>query len=1078
MDTASASGVRRADVMATGGLALVVFSLAVVSILYTRETGRVAAIWPTNAAVFAALLIGPAGAWKRYLPAGLVGTLAANLVLGDSSFVAATLAACNLLEVGLCLAFIRGLVGMNIDLGQPRHLTVFLVACIGAPLVSGLLAAEALSIGRHAPLMATFTEWLASDALGLLIVTPALMALTPDSLRALGRDLREKRRWAAPLVLAVTLAVVFGQTRFSVYFFIPPALVLVAFQLGIGGAALGLLATAVVGVALTIAGQGGGSLLHEGVTTRLQMVQLFMATMTIMVFPIAAALARRRRLETDLREANRLAVLAHQIGGVGHWRNDLITGERVWSEQAYTIHGLTRHLETPRAPLGIELYHPDDQALIRKTLRQVSATGEAFEVKLRFNRADDGEERVVVLKGEGERDGRGQICAVFGVMRDITEEETARERVAASEQRFRLLADSSSDVVLKVNMADVIEYVSPSIRHYGYDPQALIGARRSSLVHPDDDARLRPIRKTLADANVLDPAIDRTYRLRTADGRYVWVEGNPTLVRDGDGKPVALISQLRNVHERRLALDALAESEARYRIIAENATDIVSRTSVDGRLVYLSPSLRDVLGYEPDELVGRSMVSFLHPDDRTTNLPIYQQILSGERTGKTALTYRLRHRDGHWVWVESNPILIRDRDGAPFEFIDVSRDVSARVQLEADLRAARDSAEEAAMVKSAFLANMSHEIRTPLTAILGFTDLLADQPDLPDTARARVERVAGAGKALLSIVNDVLDFSKLEAGHFEIAPRPVAPDRMLREALLMFSPQAEAKGLTLAFETPGLPAGLAIDPDRLRQILLNLIGNAIKFTDKGEIRLTAAYDAAAAQLSVGVADTGAGMTKAEQAKLFQRFSQVDATITRRHGGTGLGLAICKGLVEAMGGEIRVVSEPGAGSTFHFHIAAPLADLPMASVAEEAASGAPLAGLKVLVVDDNAVNRELARAVLEPFGAVVIDAEDGATGVAAALVQPVDVILMDIRMPGLDGPAALRAIRAAEGPNRATPILAFTADADLGRLEQEEGFQGVVRKPIIATALAEAIYEAAHRADGAADDAPAQDGVAS
>jgi PAS domain S-box-containing protein len=1046
--------------LAPAVLAIAVFLLATGCILFTRETGRVAALWPTNAAILAAILLAPPAAWRRYLFAGLAGTLTANLLVGDPLTMAAALAVCNGVEVGLCALVIRRLAGADLDLTRQRHLIVFLVASVAAPTVSGAGAALVLAIGRNAPVAASFRGWFAADALGLLIVTPALLALTPQSLRALGRELRSRRGWEAAIVLALTLAAAFGQTQFSAYFFIPPALVLVAFRLGVSGAALALLITALTGAATTLLGQGGPAFIHRGMSERLDMLQVFMATLTISVFPIATALAKRRRMEVDLIEANRRSHLAAQIGGVGYWRNDLITGEWMWSDETYAIHGMPRDPETLRRPLGIGLYHPDDQAKIRDSLRQVSASGEAFEIKLHFNRADDAQERIVVLKGEGERDSRGKVLAVFGVIRDITEEETSRGRIEASEQRFRLLADSSTDIVVKVNMADIIEYISPAIRRYGYDPRALIGVRRSTLVHPDDEMRLRGIRETLFATDLLDPALDRSYRMKTADGRYIWMEGNPTLIRDPSGVPIALISQLRDVNERRLAVDALAESEARYRIIAENVTDIVSRTTADGQIVYLSPSLKDVLGYDPDTLLGQSIVPYVHPDDMQANLPIYQQIITGERTGKTGMIYRLLHQDGHWVWVESNPILIRDRDGAPSELIDVARDVSARVQVELELRAARDSAEEAAKVKSAFLANMSHEIRTPLTAILGFTDLLADQQDLSAMARGRVERVAGAGQALLSIVNDVLDFSKLEAGHFEITAHPVSPERVLREALLMFSPQAEAKGLSLDFTAENLPAGLSMDPDRVRQILLNLIGNAIKFTDKGSIHLTAAYDAARERLMVSITDTGAGMSKAQQTKLFQRFSQVDASLTRRHGGTGLGLAICKGLTEAMGGEIRVTSEPGAGSTFHFHIAAPLAEMPLATD-DGAQVAAPLAGLRVLVVDDNAVNRELARAVLEPFGAEVFDAEDGVAGVAAALSQPVDVILMDIRMPGLDGPAALKEIRAAEGPNRETPILAFTADADLGRLENELGFDGIVRKPIVATALAEAIYEAAN-----------------
>jgi CheY-like chemotaxis protein len=216
------------------------------------------------------------------------------------------------------------------------------------------------------------------------------------------------------------------------------------------------------------------------------------------------------------------------------------------------------------------------------------------------------------------------------------------------------------------------------------------------------------------------------------------------------------------------------------------------------------------------------------------------------------------------------------------------------------------------------------------------------------------------------------------------------------------------------------------------------------------------------------------MAEDQQAKLFQRFSQVDGSSTRRHGGTGLGLAISKGLAEAMGGEIGVESTPGVGSTFHFTVDAPVAERP-ASGSDEIGAAAGLDGLRVLVVDDNPMNRELARAVLEPFGAQVSEAADGLAGVAAA-AQPVDVILMDIRMPGVDGPAALAQIRAGHGPNRKTPALAFTADADVIGVGNPDGFVGIVRKPIVPVALAQAIYAAA-RGDVFAAEPPAVKAVA-
>jgi CheY-like chemotaxis protein/anti-sigma regulatory factor (Ser/Thr protein kinase) len=303
----------------------------------------------------------------------------------------------------------------------------------------------------------------------------------------------------------------------------------------------------------------------------------------------------------------------------------------------------------------------------------------------------------------------------------------------------------------------------------------------------------------------------------------------------------------------------------------------------------------------------------------------------------------------------------------------------------------------------------------------------------------------------------VLDFSKLEAGQVDIKARPVSPGDVLRDALLMFTPQAEAKGLTLSFESDvSLPPALLIDPDRVRQILLNLIGNAVKFTEQGAIRVSASYLRKTQRLKVQVEDTGAGMTKAQLQKLFQRFSQVDASSTRRHGGTGLGLAICRGLAEAMGGDVGVRSRPGRGAVFHFQIEAPVAEAPVID-AERADLAGLLADLRVLVVDDNPVNRELARIVLESLGAEVTEAEDGLSALELASLLPVDVILLDIRMPGLGGREALAAIRTRDGPNQDVPILAFTADTDIEI--SPGGFDGLVRKPIVPADLAEAIHRA-------------------
>jgi signal transduction histidine kinase len=272
------------------------------------------------------------------------------------------------------------------------------------------------------------------------------------------------------------------------------------------------------------------------------------------------------------------------------------------------------------------------------------------------------------------------------------------------------------------------------------------------------------------------------------------------------------------------------------------------------------------------------------------------------------ITYRMVHKDGAHVWVEAAPRLVWDGD-KPIEFVDVVRNISVRKAVEAELVEAHKAAEAAAEAKAQFLANMSHELRTPLTSILGFTKLLAEQPNHSELSARCLKHLDVASRALLSTVNDILDFSKLEAGQLAISPVATDARQFFRMTLDLLSPQATAKNLALLLDFHAdVPVLLAIDPDRIRQILLNLAGNAIKFTSAGSVALSVAYDTTTGQLTFAVKDTGMGIPPDQLGRLFQRFSQVDGGIARGHGGTGLGLAICKGLAELMGGRIGADSQ--------------------------------------------------------------------------------------------------------------------------------------------------------------------------
>jgi len=319
--------------------------------------------------------------------------------------------------------------------------------------------------------------------------------------------------------------------------------------------------------------------------------------------------------------------------------------------------------------------------------------------------------------------------------------------------------------------------------------------------------------------------------------------------------------------------------------------------------------------------------------------------------------------------------------------------------------------------------------------------------------------VAEASRALLCTVNDILDFSKLEAGQVTIERRPTSLRKLARATLDLFTPQAAAKDIDLGLEfiAGAGEATVSVDPDRIRQILLNLVGNAVKFTSAGSVTLKVSHRGK--RLRVEVIDTGDGIPPAKQSQLFKRFSQVDGSLTRAHSGTGLGLAICKGLAEAMEGRIGLDSSVGRGSRFWFEIPAQLADAPSAAEAEARAALGDFTGLRVLVADDHAANRELIRLFLSGLGAEISEAVDGDEAVTMAAELPYDVILLDMRMPRMGGIDAAREIRIGGGPNDATPILAFTADVDAERDLANAGFQGVVSKPVEPASLIRAVARA-------------------
>ncbi|MFA7342740.1 MAG: ATP-binding protein [Terrimicrobiaceae bacterium] len=583
-----------------------------------------------------------------------------------------------------------------------------------------------------------------------------------------------------------------------------------------------------------------------------------------------------------------------------------------------------------------------------------------------------------------------------------------------------------------------------------------------ACIHPEDVQRCKT-----AWSGVDGAKWNVEYRVFGKNKRLYWLLDRGQHVEVSPGQTLAVGTILN--------LTPLREVERRLRDVSEAAGEYIWEVDADGHYTYLSDRVIDVLGYPMEKLIGQHPLSFVPAEDAESVRATSGAIVREKKSFRD-FEHRMIRGDGKIIWLSVNGVPVSNMLGQVTGYRGAGLDISARKHAEQELIREKEAAQAADRAKSEFLAVMSHEIRTPLNSVLGFADLLTETA-LDSVQKEQVDMIRRSGDALLVLLNDILDFSRIESGKMPIQPSSVDIRECLRDVADLYGATAQAKGLGIRIEVEDrIPSALCTDPGRLRQILLNLIGNAVKFTPSGEILVTAKRNTRDPEdgrfpLLVEVSDTGIGIPPDRVARLFKPFSQADSSTTRRFGGTGLGLAICKRLAELLGGDVSLVKSSSSGSIFALELA--LVTMPVFDEPESAKRDASPAGetagrqgeiWRLLVVEDNAVNRMLAQRMLLSLGFESDSADNGLAGVEAHEKNPYDIIFMDLQMPVMDGVEAAGKIREFEKSHPDRPrarIIALTADAMSGDRQRclDAGMDDYLSKPIRRPELAMALDKA-------------------
>ena len=737
------------------------------------------------------------------------------------------------------------------------------------------------------------------------------------------------------------------------------------------------------------------------------------------------------------------------------------------------------------APLGA-LIHPDDREQVLLAFKEVATTGNPGVAQYRYLDATrENEWRTVRSQARAVFDERGQIKYVLNATVDLTDqlEQENKLRQAEikaarfdSEQRLGALLNQGVLGIMELDADGVIVEVNDAVcRMGGFTREQALGRHLEEFVDPPERVNLRTRIEALARGE--EPEAIQLRKYRHQNGQPIWVAAQVRAIRDPQGRVTGSIRFAIDITPQKLAEEALAESEAKYRLITDHQTDFVQLWNTDGTLVYDSPSLLRLRHEDHFKVrgAGDPATTLIHPDDRERLREVFQSLTTG---GQARYEARWILPSGEMRWVEGTGRAILGPDGQVEKVLTVNRDITDRKLAEQQREQALEQARIASEAKSQFLARVSHELRTPLNAVLGYGYLLS-QSALDATQAAQLQQIVSSSKHLLGLISDVLDLSRIEAGQQRVNPAPFSLKVLLNNVLDAVRPAADARGIALLGEdTRDLPDQWIADEGLIRQALLNFLSNAVKFTERGQVRLLVRAPIVGGQrLRFEVHDTGPGIAPDKLGALFQAFSQ----LAQDARGTGLGLEITRRIVEAMGGEVGVQSTPGQGSCFWFELELELQPGPTQALAQQPGSAEPMpqpasvpaaaeslrarhAGTTVMVAEDDPISQALMTILLEEVGLNAELANDGAEALALAEAGQYALVLMDRQMPGMDGLEATRAIRRLPGWQQA-PIVALTADALTETRDAclAAGMTSFLTKPVDADQLYSALLELLDRA---------------